>query len=98
MVNPVIVNTEAYDVDSSKKALKIQNGSPNLQGYASHMLYTSGGSAKNRQKNITGHMQISFGHDENSKQFGHDEDSKQNLNMMNTVSNLDMMNTVKNNI
>jgi hypothetical protein len=32
IVNPVIVRTDAYDVDSRRNALKIQNGSPNLHG------------------------------------------------------------------
>lgn len=49
IVNPVIVNTEAYDVDSKRNDLKIQNGSPNLHGYASQMLYTSGGNAVKRK-------------------------------------------------
>lgn len=38
IVKPVIVRTDAYDVDSRRNDLNTQNGSPNLHGYASQIL------------------------------------------------------------
>ena len=48
-VKAVIVKTDEYDIISMKNVLNIQNPSPNRHGYASHILYNSGGRPKNKK-------------------------------------------------
>lgn len=55
-VKAVIVKTDEYDIISIIKLLKIQNPSPNLHGYASHILYNSGGRPEKSEKIYDSHM------------------------------------------
>ena len=57
IVNDVIVNTDAYDVISDRKDLKIQKGSPNRQGYDSQMPNNSVGRPKSKNKKVIQRIQ-----------------------------------------
>ena len=49
-VKAVIVSTDAEDVISERNILKTQKGSPKTQGYASHIVYSSGGRPATEKK------------------------------------------------
>jgi len=55
-VNAVMVNTEAVDVSSVKKVRSRQYGSPNRHGYASHTVYSSGGSPEINHSRIVNYI------------------------------------------